>query len=83
MSHLPTTHLPALQAHTITVTIVATTTPAIAAAGAANPNIPNEVSVAKMPPAGVNAPYIQDWKPAAREPSKTDLLVKYRPRNRD
>lgn len=33
-----------------------------------NPNMPIDVKTAKTPPAGVNPPYIHDWKLAAIEP---------------
>lgn len=34
------------------------------------PNIAILVNVAKIPPAGVNPPYIKDWNAAASEPIK-------------
>jgi hypothetical protein len=33
------------------------------------------VSVAKIPPAGVNPPYMSAWKAAARDPIETNELV--------
>ena len=45
---------------------VATPTPKRATAGARKPTIPKLVRVAKMPAAGVKAPYAQPWKAAPR-----------------
>jgi len=36
--------------------------------GPLNPSIAMLVNVAKIPPAGVKPPYINDWKAAARDP---------------
>jgi hypothetical protein len=50
------------------VVTVATLAPKRATAGARKPTVPKLVRVAKMPPAGVKAPYAQPWKAAAKEP---------------
>jgi hypothetical protein len=47
---------------------VATPAPKNVTAGARKPTIPKLVRVAKMPAAGVKAPYAQPWKAAAKEP---------------
>ena len=47
---------------------VATPAPKRATVGAKMPTIPKLVRVAKIPAAGVKAPYAQLWKAAAKEP---------------
>jgi hypothetical protein len=49
------------------VVTVATLAPKRATAGARKPTIPKLVRVAKMPLAGMKAPYAQPWKAAAKE----------------
>lgn len=56
------------QTHTSIATPVAITTARIAAGGIIVPSIAMLVKVAKMPPAGVKAPYMYDWKAAAIVP---------------
>ena len=46
--------------HTIVATTVASTMAVITAAGINAPSMPMLVSVAKMPPAGVNPAYMKD-----------------------
>lgn len=53
---------------TITATAVASVAANITAEGMSVPIIAILVNVAKIPLAGVNPPYIKDWKAAAREP---------------
>jgi hypothetical protein len=53
-------HLPIPQAHTEMATPVAITAARIAAGGIIVPSIAMLVKVAKMPPAGVKAPYMYD-----------------------
>ena len=52
----------------IIVARVAMTEAVATSIGAKTPNMPIDVNTAKAPPAGVNAPYIHDWKPAASDP---------------
>jgi hypothetical protein len=49
-------------------TPVASVHASITAQGMNVPNIAILVNVAKIPLAGVNPPYMKDWKVAAREP---------------
>lgn len=53
---------------TITAGIKAVIAATAVTAGARRPSIARLVSDAKIPPAGVNPPYIADWKAAAIEP---------------
>lgn len=56
-------------AHTDTVNTVAATVAMPVANGCSVPNIAMLVNVAKMPPAGVMPPYMNDWKAAAIVPA--------------
>jgi hypothetical protein len=49
--------------------MVATMAAKMATAGMNTPVMAAYVTVAKMPPAGVYAPYTADWNAAAREPT--------------
>jgi hypothetical protein len=53
---------------TMKATPVASVHASITAQGMNVPNIAILVNVAKIPLAGVNPPYMKDWKAAAREP---------------
>ena len=46
-------------------------------AGAMIPIIPMEVMAANAPPAGVKPPYINDWKPAAKDPAEFARICEY------
>jgi hypothetical protein len=63
------------QIPTIAATSVATNIATMATGRASVPSIAMLVSVAKIPPAGVNPPYMSAWKIAAREPIETNGLA--------
>lgn len=68
MGNLQSTNIEAV------ATIVAMTAARAAKGGIATPSIPTLVKVANMPPAGVNAPYIQPWKAAAKDPVRKSTI---------
>lgn len=70
---------------TITATAVARIDASITAEGMRVPIIAILVNVAKIPLAGVNPPYMKDWKAAAREPIQRVRLQKplYTPNERN
>ena len=68
-------HVPTPQIPTVAATSVATTIATMVIERASVPSIAMLVSVAKIPPAGVNAPYMNAWKAAAREPMETNELA--------
>jgi hypothetical protein len=68
-------HVPTPQVQTIAATSVAVTIATMAIVRASVPIAAKLVSVAKIPLAGVNPPYMNAWKAAAREPIETSELA--------
>jgi hypothetical protein len=70
-------HVPKPQIQTVPATSVAIDIATVATGRASVPSIAMLVSVAKIPPAGVNPPYMNAWKAAAREPIETNKLAQF------
>lgn len=70
-------HLPTPETQTKTATKVATSDEPIPTAGINVPTMAMHVKVAKIPPAGVKPPYIQDWKAAAAVPEPDSISHKF------
>lgn len=68
---------PIWRPQTATATIVATAAATTATDGASLPSMAALVKEANNPPAGVNAPYAQDWKAAATVPDVRTWLVSW------
>ena len=61
-------YFPTPRLQTRTETPVARTEARRTAGNMSVPNMAMLVNVAKIPPAGVNPPYMKDWNPAANDP---------------
>lgn len=66
-------YLPTPQAQTVAAIPVARSAATTIAGHMSVPSIAILVKVANMPPTGVNAPYMKDWKAAARDPERDDV----------